>query len=127
MYFSTQERLQGAVFVDRSPEANTEASKYHQVNPDDPKTHMKRIQKQVHCPQMAFKSGDQLPAPPVNPFPQKSETVNTVSSVNVSSRQCGQSSTPCAAIKQQTENLLPSHTLNENTACVKNEAVLQVR
>ncbi|NXF94313.1 TERB1 protein, partial [Eubucco bourcierii] len=122
-----EERVQEAVFVDRLSEADAGASKQRQVNPDDPKTHMKRIQKQVHCPQLASKSGAQLPASPVNSLPLKNETVNTLGSVNVPARQCGHSSTPRAAHKRQTESLLPSHTVNENTACLKNQSALQVR
>ncbi|NXN09625.1 TERB1 protein, partial [Indicator maculatus] len=122
-----EEGVQGAVFVDRLPEANVEESKYHQGNPDDQKTHMKRIQKQVHCPQMASKSDDQIPAPPVNSSSLKNKIVNSTGPVNISARQCEQSNTPCAANKWQTESLLQSHTLHENTACVKQQSVLQER
>ncbi|NXG51970.1 TERB1 protein, partial [Psilopogon haemacephalus] len=123
-----EERLQGAVFDGRSSEANTEASKYCQVNPDNQKTPVNTIQKEVHCLQLASKSGDQLPAPPVNLFPLGNEAVDTMVSVNVSARQCGQSKTPCAADKQQAASLFPSHAINENTVCVKKEHdVLQVR
>lgn len=88
---------------------------------------MKRIQKQVHCPQMASKLDDQLPAPPVNSSSPKNKIVNSMGPVNVFARQCEQSNTPSAANKWQKESLLQSHTLNENTACVKKQPVLQER
>ncbi|NXR10161.1 TERB1 protein, partial [Semnornis frantzii] len=114
-----EERVQREAIIRRLLEANARASKRHRVNPDDPKTHMGRIQKKVHCPQLASKSGVQLLASPVNSLPLKNKTVNSLGSVNVPARPCGWTNPPCTTHKRQTESLLPNHTVNENTTCVK--------
>ncbi|XP_009581368.1 PREDICTED: telomere repeats-binding bouquet formation protein 1, partial [Fulmarus glacialis] len=122
-----EKRVQGRVFVDRSSEANIQASKYHEVNTADPKTHIKRIHKEVHCPQLTSKSDDQVLAPSVNSSPLKNETVNTMDPVNASTRQSEQSNIPCSVNEMQTYSVLQSHSINEKNACVKNQSILQVR
>ncbi|KAF1447128.1 Telomere repeats-binding bouquet formation protein 1, partial [Spheniscus demersus] len=122
-----EERVQGRVFVDRSSEANIEASKYHEVNPADPKTSIKRTHKEIHCPQLTFKLDDQVLAPSVNSSPLKNEIVNTMDPVNASTRQSGQTNIPCSVNELQTDSVLQSHSINEKTACVKNQSILQVR
>ncbi|KAF1648715.1 Telomere repeats-binding bouquet formation protein 1, partial [Aptenodytes patagonicus] len=122
-----EERVQGRVFVDRSSEANIEASKYHEVNPADPKTSIKRAHKEIHCPQLTSKLDDQVLAPSVSSSPLKNEIVNTMDPVNASTRQSGQTNIPCSVNELQTDSVLQSHSINEKTACVKNQSVLQVR
>ncbi|NXT20259.1 TERB1 protein, partial [Syrrhaptes paradoxus] len=114
-----EERMQGRLFVGRSSEANTEVSKYHEVNPDDPKTYVERTHKELHCPQLTSESDDQVLAPSVNTFPLKNEIVNTTDPVNASARQSGQSNIPCSVNELQTDSVLQSHSKNEKTACVK--------
>ncbi|XP_050760047.1 telomere repeats-binding bouquet formation protein 1 [Gymnogyps californianus] len=121
-----EERAQGRVFVDRSSEANTEASKYYEVNPDDPKTYIERIHKEVRCPQLTSKSDDQVLAPSVNSSPLKNGIVNTMDPVNASTRQSEQSNIPCSVNELQTDSVLQRHSINEKTACVKNQSILQV-
>ncbi|GAB0195527.1 telomere repeats-binding bouquet formation protein 1 [Grus japonensis] len=85
-----EEREQGRVFVDRSSEANIEASKYYEVNPADPNAYIERTHKVVHCPQLTSKLDDQVLAQSVNSFPLKNEIVNTMDPVNASTRQSKQ-------------------------------------
>ncbi|KAF1463431.1 Telomere repeats-binding bouquet formation protein 1, partial [Pygoscelis antarcticus] len=122
-----EERVQGRVFVDRSSEANIEASKYHEVNPADPKTSIKRTHKEIHCRQLTFKLDDQVLAPSVNSSPLKNEIVNATDPVNASTRQSGQTNIPCSVNELQTDSVLQRHSINEKTACVKNQSILQVR
>ena len=119
--------MQGRVFVDRSSEANTEASKYYEVNPADPKTYIERIHKEVRCPQLTSKSDAQVLAPSVNSSPLKNGIVNTMDPVNASTRQSEQSNIPCSVNELQTDSVLQRHSINEKTACVKNQSILQVR
>ncbi|NWQ93068.1 TERB1 protein, partial [Burhinus bistriatus] len=118
-------RVQGRVFVDGSSEDNIEASKYHEVNPADVKTYIERTPKEVHCPQLTSKSDDQVLAPSVNSSPLKNEIVNTIDPVNASTRQSEGSDIPCSVNELQTDSVLQSHSINEKTACVKNQSVLQ--
>ncbi|XP_009946182.1 PREDICTED: telomere repeats-binding bouquet formation protein 1, partial [Leptosomus discolor] len=106
-------------------EANIEASKYHEVNPADPKTYIERTHKEVRCPQLTSELDDQALAPPVRSSRLKNEVVNTVDPVNASTRQSEQSNIP-HAVNEQTDSVLQSHSINEKTACVKNQSVLQV-
>ncbi|XP_075621771.1 telomere repeats-binding bouquet formation protein 1 isoform X2 [Balearica regulorum gibbericeps] len=122
-----EERVQGRVFVDRSSEANIEASKYYEVNPADPNTYIERTPKVVHCPQLTSKLDDQVLAQSVNSFPLKNEIANTMDPVNASTRQSEQSNIPCSVNKLQADSVLQSHSINEKTACVKNQSILQVR
>ncbi|XP_068267703.1 telomere repeats-binding bouquet formation protein 1 [Nyctibius grandis] len=122
-----EERAQGGgVFVDRSSEANIEASRYHEVNPADPKTCIERTRKGVHCPQLTSKSVDEVLAPFVNSSPLKNVIVNTMDPVNAPTRQSEQSNIPCSVNELQTDSVLQSHSINAKTACVKNQSVLQV-
>ncbi|KAM6063617.1 telomere repeats-binding bouquet formation protein 1 isoform 3-T3 [Theristicus caerulescens] len=121
-----QERMQGKVVVDRSSETNIEASKYHEVNPADPKTYIERTHKEVRCPQLTSKSDDQVLAPSVNSSPLKNEIVNTMDPVNATTRQSEQSNIPCSVNELQTDSVLQSHNINEKTACVKDQSILQV-
>ncbi|NXE76790.1 TERB1 protein, partial [Cochlearius cochlearius] len=118
-----EERVQERVFVDRSSEANIEASKYHDMNPADPKTYIERTHI-VHCPQLASKLDDQIIAPSVDSSPLKNELVNTMDPVNASARQSEQSNIPCSVNELQTDSVLQSHSRNEKTACVKNQSIL---
>ncbi|NXY72697.1 TERB1 protein, partial [Glareola pratincola] len=120
-----EESVQGRVFVDRSSEDNTEASKYHEVNPADPKTYIERTHK-VHCPQTS-KSDDQVLPPSVNSSPLKNEMVNTMNPVNASTRQSEQSNIPCSVNELRTDSVLQSHSINKKPACVQNQSILQVR
>ncbi|XP_064315662.1 telomere repeats-binding bouquet formation protein 1 isoform X2 [Phalacrocorax carbo] len=120
-----KERAQGRVFVDRSSETNIEASKHRKVNPADPKTYIERVHK-VHCPQLTSKMDDQVLAPSVISSPLKNEILNTTDPVNASTRQSEQSSIPCSVNELQTDSVLQSHSINEKTAFVKNQSVLQV-
>ncbi|KAM6063616.1 telomere repeats-binding bouquet formation protein 1 isoform 2-T2 [Theristicus caerulescens] len=121
-----EERMQGKVVVDRSSETNIEASKYHEVNPADPKTYIERTHKEVRCPQLTSKSDDQVLAPSVNSSPLKNEIVNTMDPVNATTRQSEQSNIPCSVNELQTDSVLQSHNINEKTACVKDQSILQV-
>ncbi|XP_074014299.1 telomere repeats-binding bouquet formation protein 1 [Numenius arquata] len=120
-----EERTQGRVFVDRSSEDNTEASKYHGVNPADPKSYIERTHKEVHCPQLTSKSDDQVLPPSVNSS-LKNEIVNTMNPVNASSSQSEQTNIPCSVNELQTDSVLQSHSINKKTACVQNQSILQV-
>ncbi|NXI43092.1 TERB1 protein, partial [Galbula dea] len=119
-----EEEVQGRGFVDTSPEANTEASKYCEVNFADTKTYIKRTNEEVHCPQLASKSNDKVLAPSVKPSPLKNKILNAVGPVNVSTRQREQSNIPCTVNELQTDGVL--RRINEKTACVKNQSALQV-
>ncbi|XP_010116220.1 PREDICTED: telomere repeats-binding bouquet formation protein 1, partial [Chlamydotis macqueenii] len=120
-----EERVQGTVLVERSSEANIEASKYHEVNPADPKIYIERTHKVVHCPQLTSKLNNQVLAPSVNYSPLKNEIVNTMDPVNASTRQCEQSTIPCSVNELQTQSVLQSYNKNGKTACVKDQSVLQ--
>ncbi|NXL30974.1 TERB1 protein, partial [Glaucidium brasilianum] len=120
-----EERVQGGVFIERSSEPNIEASKYHEVNPADPKPYTERIHKVVHCPQLTFKSDDHILATSVNSSPLKNKIVNTMDPVNASTRQSGQSHIPCSVNELQPASVLHSHNIKGKNACVKNQSVLQ--
>ncbi|XP_035747422.1 telomere repeats-binding bouquet formation protein 1 [Egretta garzetta] len=105
---------------------NTEASKYHEVNPADPKTYIERTHKVVHCLQLTSKLDDQVLAPSVDSSPLKNEIVNTIDPVNASARQSEQSNIPCSVNELQTDSVLQSHSKNEKTACVKNQSIPEV-
>ncbi|NWS51876.1 TERB1 protein, partial [Chunga burmeisteri] len=122
-----EERVQGRVFIDRSSEANIEVSKYHEVNLADPKTYIGRTRKEIHCPQLTSKSDHQVLAPSVNSSSLMNEVVNTMDPVNASTRQSEQSNIPRAVNELQTDRVLQSHSINEKTASVKNQPILQVR
>ncbi|NWX53284.1 TERB1 protein, partial [Steatornis caripensis] len=117
-----EERVQGRVFVDRSSETNIEASKYHDVNPADPKTYIERTHK-VHSPQLTSKLDNQVLAPSVNLSQLKNEIVNTSDPVNVSTRQSEQSNIPRSVNELQTDSVVHSNSINEKTACVKNQSI----
>nr|XP_009942565.1 PREDICTED: telomere repeats-binding bouquet formation protein 1 [Opisthocomus hoazin] len=118
-------RVQESVFLGRSSEASTEASKYHEVNPADPKTYIERTHKEVLCPQLTFKSEGHVLAPSVNSSPLKNEIMNTMDPVNAATRQSEQSNIPCAVNELQTYSVLQSHSINEKNACVKNQSTVQ--
>ncbi|KAM9289193.1 LOW QUALITY PROTEIN: telomere repeats-binding bouquet formation protein 1 [Morus bassanus] len=122
-----EERAQGRVFVDKSSEAGIEASKYHEVNPADAKTYIERTHKEVHSPQLTSKLDDQVLAPSVNSSPLKNEILNTMDPVNASTKQSEQNNIPCSVNELQTDSVLQCHSINEKTACVKNQSILQVR
>ncbi|NXF45266.1 TERB1 protein, partial [Oceanites oceanicus] len=122
-----EERVQGRVFVDISSEANTEASKYHEVSAADPKTYIERTHKEVHYPQLTSKSDHQVLAPSVNSSPLKNEIVNTMDPVTASTRQSEQSFVPCSVNEMQTDSVIQSYSTNEKTPCVKNLSILQQR
>lgn len=119
--------MQGRVCVDSSSEDNTEASKYHEVNPADQKAYTERTHKEVHCPQLTSKSDDQVLAPPVYYSPLKNKIVNTMDPVNACTRRSEQSNISSSVNELQTDSSLQSHSINEKTACVKNLSILQVR
>ncbi|XP_009080819.1 PREDICTED: telomere repeats-binding bouquet formation protein 1-like, partial [Acanthisitta chloris] len=119
-----EERLKGRVFVDGSSAANPEALEPHEVTPADPKTGIERTHKEVHCPQLSSRLDDQvLLAPSANSPPRKHETVNPMDPV--STRQRGQSHIPCSANELPRDSVLQTHSVNDRTACVKNQSVLQ--
>ncbi|NXY89413.1 TERB1 protein, partial [Alcedo cyanopectus] len=122
-----EEGVQGRLFVGRSSEANIEPSKYHEVNPADLKTYMETRQKEAHCPQLISKSDDQVLALSVNSSQMKSEMLNTRKAGNASTRHSKQSNNPCSVNELKTDTVLQSHNINEKTACVKTQSVLQVR
>ncbi|KAM9626094.1 telomere repeats-binding bouquet formation protein 1 isoform 13-T18 [Morphnus guianensis] len=121
-----EERVQRRVFVDRSSEANIEASKYHEVNPADPKTYVEGTHKEIHCRQLTSDLDGQVLAPSVDSSPLKNEIVNTMDPVNASTRQSEQSNIPRSVNELQTDSVLQSPNINEKTACVKNRSILQV-
>ncbi|KAM6324642.1 telomere repeats-binding bouquet formation protein 1 isoform 3-T3 [Podargus strigoides] len=121
-----EERVQGRVCVDRFSEATTEASKYHEVNPADPKTYTERMHQVARCPQLTSKSDDQALAPSVNSSQLKNKIVNTINAENASTRQTEQSNIPCSVNEQQASSVLQSHNINEKPACVKNQPILRV-
>ncbi|OPJ77921.1 telomere repeats-binding bouquet formation protein 1 isoform B [Patagioenas fasciata monilis] len=119
-----EERVQGRVLVDRSSEANTEASKYYEVNPADPKIYVERTHKEVHCPQLTSKLDDHVLAPST---PLKNGIVSTVDPVNASTIQNEQSNIILHSLNElQTGIVLQRHGINEKTACVENQSVPQV-
>ncbi|NXM33761.1 TERB1 protein, partial [Oxyruncus cristatus] len=118
-----EEGVQGGVFVDGSSVANSEALKSHEVNPADPKMYLESAHKEDHSPQLTLKLDDQVLAPSVNCPPKKSETVNTMDAA--SAGQSGQSNIPCSGIELQTDRALRSHSVNDKTACAKNQSVPQ--
>ncbi|XP_053935129.1 telomere repeats-binding bouquet formation protein 1 isoform X3 [Cuculus canorus] len=122
-----EERAQERVFVDRSSEANIEASKYHAVNLADPKPYVERTHKEVLCPQLTSKSDDQVLAPSVNSFPHKSEIVNTVDPVNASVGESKQSNILFSVNERHADRVLQSHRINDKIASVKNPYVCQGR
>ncbi|XP_062474249.1 telomere repeats-binding bouquet formation protein 1 isoform X5 [Pezoporus occidentalis] len=114
-----EESVKGGVFVERSSEANAEASKYCEVNPADPETYIARTHKEIHCPQ----SDDQVLSPSVNSSALKNEIVNPMNLVNVSVRQSEQRNSLCSVNELQTDSVLQSHSINERTTCVKNQSI----
>ncbi|XP_056216751.1 telomere repeats-binding bouquet formation protein 1 [Falco biarmicus] len=120
-----EERVQGRVLVDRSSESNMEASKYHEVNPADLKAYTERTHK-VHCLQLASKSDDKVLASSVISSPVKSKILNTMGPVNAFTRQSKHINIPCSVNELQTDSVLQSHSMNEKTACVKNQSILQL-
>ncbi|NXI61329.1 TERB1 protein, partial [Anseranas semipalmata] len=114
-----EERLQGRVFVDRPSEASVEASKYHEVNPSDPKTYIERTPKEVCRPQLTPKLDDRVLALAVNSSPLKNEAVNAMNPVNAPTRQSEQSNIPCSVYELQTDSVLQSHSINEKNGCEK--------
>ncbi|NXS61701.1 TERB1 protein, partial [Brachypteracias leptosomus] len=117
---------QGRVFVDRSSEANIEASKYYEGNPADPKSYKERTQKEACCPQLTSKLDDQVLAPSVNSSPTRNEVLNTTDAVNASTRHSEQCHFPCSVRPLQADSVLRSHSISEKTACVNNQSVLQI-
>ncbi|NXJ95845.1 TERB1 protein, partial [Corythaixoides concolor] len=116
-----EERVQGRVFVDGSSDTNIEASKYHEVNPPNPKTYIERTQKEVQCLQLTSKSDDHVLAPSVNWSPLKNEIANPMDPLNASTRQNERSNIPWSVNELQTERVLRTHSINEKTACLKNQ------
>ncbi|XP_051485730.1 telomere repeats-binding bouquet formation protein 1 isoform X2 [Apus apus] len=121
-----EEGRQVRVFIEGSSEANTEASKYHEVNPGDSNALIERTHEVEHCPQLTSKLDDQVLIPSVNYSALKSEIMNAVEPINASTRQSKQSNIPCSVEELQTPHVLQSPGMNEKTACVKNNSVLQV-
>ncbi|NWU16365.1 TERB1 protein, partial [Cephalopterus ornatus] len=115
-----EEGVQGGVFADGSSAANSGALKSHEVNPADPKLYLERAHQGDHNPQLTLKLDDQVPAPSGNCPPRKSGTVNTVDAASA-----GQSNIPCSGTELQTDRALQSHSVNDRTACVKNQSVPQ--
>ncbi|NWI69899.1 TERB1 protein, partial [Todus mexicanus] len=114
-----EEGVQGGVFVGRSSEANTGASKHCEVNPADGKTYIETTQKEVHCPQLTSKLDNQVLAQSVNSSAPKNRILKTVDPVHVSTRHGERSNIPCSVNELQRDRVLQSHTINEKTACVK--------
>ncbi|NXC46624.1 TERB1 protein, partial [Penelope pileata] len=112
-----EEKKQGRVF-DRSSEASIEASKYHEVNPSDPKAYTERTHKVSCGPRLTSKLDDQVLALAVNSSPLKNEIVNPV---NTSIRKSEQSNIPRSVYELQTDCVVQS------TASEKSQSVLQVR
>ncbi|XP_010280048.1 PREDICTED: telomere repeats-binding bouquet formation protein 1 [Phaethon lepturus] len=121
-----EERVQGTLCVDKSSEANNEASKYHEVNPADPKTYIERTHVVVNCPQLTSKSDCEVLAPSVNSFPLRNEIVNSLDPISASTRQSEQVNIPCSVNELQTDSVLQSPCINEKPACVNNQSVLEV-
>ncbi|NXE36101.1 TERB1 protein, partial [Ptilorrhoa leucosticta] len=115
-----EERVQGEIFVDESSVANSEALKFHEVNPSDPKMCIERAQKEVCCPQLTSKLNNQVLAPSVTSAPQKNETMNTMDAA--STRQTEQRNIPCSVTELQTDSVPQSQSINGKTACVKNQS-----
>ncbi|NWR64630.1 TERB1 protein, partial [Bucorvus abyssinicus] len=120
-----EERAQGRLFVDRSSEANIDPSKYHEVNPADQKTYIEKTHKVVCYPEWTSKLNHQVLAPSLNSS-LKNEVVNTMDPVNAFSGQSEQSDIPRSVNELQTDSVLQSYSINEKTACVKNQPVLQI-
>ncbi|XP_030313873.1 telomere repeats-binding bouquet formation protein 1 [Calypte anna] len=122
-----EERVQGRLFVDRSSSAaNIEASKYHEVNLPHAKTTRERTHEVVHCPQLASEPHDQVLVPAVSISPLKNGIVNTMDPTNAPTRQRKHSNTPSSIKELPTDSALQHHSMHEETACVKNQSVLQV-
>ncbi|NXV79347.1 TERB1 protein, partial [Atlantisia rogersi] len=121
-----EEEVQGRVFVDRFSEADIEASKYHEMNPADPKTYRERIHKIVHCPQLTSKLDDQVLAQSVHSPPLKNKIVSTMDPVNASARQNYRSNIPCSVNKTQASSVHQSQSIKEKNACLKTQSSLQV-
>ncbi|XP_025914090.1 telomere repeats-binding bouquet formation protein 1 isoform X11 [Apteryx rowi] len=116
-----KERVQRKILVDRSSEASTDASKYHEVNTSDPKNHIERTHK-VHCPQLTCKSNDWILAPSANSLPLQNEILKTVNPINASTGHSEWNNIPCS-VELQTDSVLQSHSINEKNACEKKQSV----
>lgn len=97
------------------------------MNPADPKTYVERTHKEIHCQQLTSELDDQVLAPSVDSSRLKNEIMNTMDPVNASTRKSEQTNIPCSVNELQTDSVLQSHNINEKTACVKNQFILQVR
>nr|XP_009673017.1 PREDICTED: telomere repeats-binding bouquet formation protein 1 [Struthio camelus australis] len=91
-----KERVQRKIFIDRSSEASTDASKCHEMDAGDLKTQMERT--------------------------YKNETLKTMNPMNVSTGQNEQSNIPCS-VELQMDSVLQSQSIHEKTACEKNQSV----
>ncbi|KAM9374088.1 telomere repeats-binding bouquet formation protein 1 [Phaethornis superciliosus] len=122
-----EESVQGRLFVDRSSSAaNIEASKYHEVNLPHAKTSREITHEVVDCPQLASEPHDHVLVPSASISPLKNGIVNTMDAANAPTRQRKQSNTPSSIKELPTDRVLQHHSMNEKTACVKNQSVLQV-
>lgn len=97
------------------------------MNPAGPKTYVERTHKEIHCRQLTSELDDQVLPPSVDSSPLKNEIMNTMDPVNASTRKSEQTNIPCSVNELQTDSVLQSHNINEKTACVKNQFILQVR
>ncbi|NXN94084.1 TERB1 protein, partial [Rhinopomastus cyanomelas] len=118
-----EDRAQERAFADRSSEADAEPSKYHEVNPADPKPHVARTDQEVPCPQLTSRWDDQVLAPSVSSSPLKNKTANTVDPLNAATGQSEQSDTACSVAGLQADRVRHSHGGSEKAACVETQPV----
>ncbi|NXA45622.1 TERB1 protein, partial [Nothocercus julius] len=116
-----EQRVQRKIFVDRSSEVSTEASKYHEMNTNEPKNQMERTYR-VHCPQLICKSNDWILAPSANSLSLQNEILKTMNPVNASTGHSEQDNVPCST-ELQTDSVLQSHSINEKNTCGKKQSV----
>ncbi|NXU48662.1 TERB1 protein, partial [Turnix velox] len=120
-----EERILRRIFVDRSSEDSTEASKCLEVITTDPETSMKKTYQEVHCPQLISEADDQVLPSSVNSSLLRNEKVNTMNPIITSARQSDQSNIPCSADELQADSVLQSHSRNRTSAYVQNQSVLR--
>ncbi|NXD45025.1 TERB1 protein, partial [Copsychus sechellarum] len=116
-----EERVQGEILG--SSVANSEALKFHDGNPANPKKYAERAQKDVCCPQLTSKLNSQVLAPSVTSAPKKNETGNTMDAASI--RQTEQRSIPRSVTELQTASVPQSLNINGKIACEKNQSGLQ--
>ncbi|XP_019361089.1 PREDICTED: telomere repeats-binding bouquet formation protein 1 isoform X4 [Gavialis gangeticus] len=120
------DRTRRKIFVDVLPEANMPtASKYHDVDASDQKSHVDGLCKKMQCPQMNCQLHDLVSTTAVNDKSRKNGILKAVNPVNASMGQSEQNNTLYSVDKLQRGSVLSDLHGHERTACEREQSLLE--